>query len=52
MDGERGRRMYVGNTAGELLLVNSMNGVVIDMEHYHTKDITVTECLRQYDRLY
>eukprot|EP01037_Dinobryon_pediforme_P044904 gene44904-57015_t len=40
MDGERGRRMYVGNTAGELLLINSMNGSIIDMVQYHSKDIT------------
>lgn len=40
MDGERGRRMYVGNNAGELLLINSMNGSLIDLEHYHTKDVT------------
>ena len=32
--------MYVGNTAGELLLINSMNGSIIDMVQYHSKDIT------------
>jgi len=40
MDGERGRRMYVGNTAGELVLLNSMNGAIIDSVQYHSKDIT------------
>lgn len=32
--------MYVGNTAGELVLLNSMNGAIIDRVQYHYKDVT------------
>lgn len=32
--------MYIGNTAGELVLLNSMNGAIIDLVQYHSKDIT------------
>eukprot|EP00981_Chlorochromonas_danica_P013586 scaffold6531_cov169-Ochromonas_danica.AAC.8 len=44
MDGERGRRMFLGNGAGEVLLVNSISGFVIDRLHGHTKEVT---CLVQ-----
>jgi WD40 repeat protein len=40
LDGERGRKMYVGTGVGELLLVNSISGMVIDAVHYHSKEIT------------
>jgi WD40 repeat protein len=40
LDGERGRKMYVGTSIGELLLVNTTTGMVIDSVHYHSKEIT------------
>eukprot|EP01034_Spumella_vulgaris_P022279 gene22279-28395_t len=40
MDGERGRRMFVGTSVGEILLINSMTGVVIDQIQFHTKEVT------------
>lgn len=40
MDGERGRRMYLGTSNGEIILVNSNNGSIIDRVQYHTKEIT------------
>ncbi len=43
MDGERGRRMFVGTTAGEMMLVNSMTGVIIDQIHFHTKEVTAIQ---------
>lgn len=39
-DGEHGKRLFVGTAKGELLLVNSMNGAIIDHCQYHTKEIT------------
>lgn len=40
MDGERGRRMYVGTGKGDLLLLNTMTGALIDSVKYHEKEIT------------
>jgi WD40 repeat protein len=39
-DGEHGKRLFVGTGKGELLLVNSVNGAIIDQCQYHTKEIT------------
>ncbi|RYG68911.1 WD40 repeat domain-containing protein, partial [archaeon] len=44
MDGERGRRMYLGTSSGEVILINSINGQTIDKVNYHTKEVT---CLIQ-----
>jgi len=40
LDGSRGRKMYIGTIIGEVFLINSSNGAVIDSIHYHTKDVT------------
>jgi WD40 repeat protein len=40
LDGERGRKVYVGNSAGELMLINATTGMIIDKVHYHSKEIT------------
>lgn len=40
LDGERGRKMYVGTSVGELLLVNTTTGMVLDAVHFHSKEIT------------
>jgi WD40 repeat protein/Ca2+-binding EF-hand superfamily protein len=39
-DGEHGKRLFVGTSKGELLLINSINGAIIDHCQYHTKEIT------------
>jgi WD40 repeat protein len=39
-DGEHGKRLFVGTAKGELMLVNCINGAVIDHCQYHTKEIT------------
>jgi hypothetical protein len=44
MDGERGRRMYIGLATGEIMLINSVNGIIISKVQYHTKEVT---CLCQ-----
>lgn len=40
MDGERGRRVFVGTAKGEVVLLNTATGQYIDSLHYHTKEIT------------
>lgn len=40
MDGVRGRRVYVGCSNGDLLIVNVNNGAIIDKLSVHTKEIT------------
>lgn len=49
MDGERGRRMFLGTSKGEILLINSSTGQLIDSLHYHTKEIT-SICQRKDQR--
>lgn len=39
-DGERGRKCYVGLTNGDMHIVNSTTGAIIDTKMYHTKEIT------------
>ena len=40
LDGERGRKMFVGTSTGEVLLINTTTGMVIDSVHYHNKEVT------------
>lgn len=40
LDGERGRRMFVGCSNGELLLINFMTGVVLSRTQAHTREVT------------
>ena len=40
MDGERGRRLYLGTGKGEVMLVNTMTGQFIDTVCYHEKEVT------------
>lgn len=41
MDGERGRKMFLGNSAGNIMLVNSTTGVIIDrLVDSHSRDVT------------
>eukprot|EP01038_Epipyxis_sp_PR26KG_P009407 gene9407-12668_t len=40
LDGERGRRIFAGNTFGEFLLISTTTGAIIDCAHFHERDIT------------
>lgn len=40
LDGERGRRIFVGCSNGEILLVNFMTGQIISQTHAHSREVT------------
>lgn len=46
LDGDRGRRLFVGCGDGKVLIVNFMTGAVIDRAEVHTKEITSIICVR------
>lgn len=40
LEGDRGRRFFVGCSNGELVLVNFISGLIVDRLMLHNKDIT------------
>lgn len=42
LDGVQGRRLFLGCTNGDLLLVNSVTGAIIDKCVIHSKEVTGT----------
>jgi hypothetical protein len=40
LDGDRGRRIFIGCTNGDLILMNFTNGLIIDQLQVHSREIT------------
>ena len=50
-DGSRGRRLFCGNSKGHILMINFMDGSIIDQLAVHGKEVTTIACHRPGDRV-